>query len=311
MPSVTVHAPATVANLVCGFDILGLALDNPNDLLTLSLSSTPGIRLVHTDNFGLPTDPQKNIVGVVLMAIIKHIGNNSLGFDAEITKIIKPGSGLGSSAASAAATAVAANYLLGEPFSKTQLVEFAMEGEMLAGGSKHADNVAPCIYGGITLVRSTFPLDIVSIPYPPLYIAAVHPQIELKTADARQILRQELSLKEAVVHWGNVAGLVTGLHQGNYDLIGRSLQDHLVEPRRSLLIPLFDTIKTDSINAGALGGGISGSGPSMFMLCKTPEIAQSVCLIMKNHYQNINLNALTYCTQINNKGVTIVNPHCS
>lgn len=306
MPTVTVQAPATVANLVCGFDILGLALEGPNDLLTLSLSSTPGIKLVHTDDFGLPTDPHKNIVGVVLMAIIKHLGDTSLGFEAQITKVIKPGSGLGSSAASAAATAVAANYLLGEPFSKPQLVEFAMEGEMLAGGSKHADNVAPCIYGGITLVRSTFPLDIIAIPHPPLFIAAVHPQIELKTADARQILRQELSLKEAVVHWGNVAGLVAGLHQGDYNLIARSLQDHLVEPRRSLLIPLFDTIKTDSLKAGALGGGISGSGPSMFMLCQTPEIAQSVCLIMEKHYQSISLNALTYCTSINNNGVTIV-----
>jgi homoserine kinase len=305
MKTVTVQAPATIANLVCGFDVLGLALQEPCDSLTVRLIDRPEVVIVNTDEYNLPTDPQKNVSGVVLLSIMEKTGS-SCGFEMISSKKIKPGSGIGSSAASAAGAAIAANQLLGNIFSKEELVQFAMNGEKLASGVKHADNIAPCIYGGITLIRCIHPLDIVSIPAPDLFVSVVHPQIEIKTADARQILKKELQLKDAIKQWGNVAGLVSGFFKQDYDLISRSLEDVVIEPLRSILIPGFEEVKKVSKEAGALGGGISGSGPSLFMLSKDKTTAYEIASVMQQVYNKLGIAYHTYVTTINQNGTSII-----
>ena len=304
MKSVKVRCPGTVANLVCGFDILGMALSEPYDIMELMLLDEPKVIIYNKDNFNLPTEADKNVAGVVLLSIMEKM-NSRFGFEVIIDKHIKPGSGIGSSAASAAGAAVAANHLLGNIFSNDEVVQFAMNGEKLASGVKHADNIAPCILGGVSLIRSIHPLDIVSISAPDLFVTVVHPQIEVKTSDARQILRQQVLLKDAIKQWGNIAGLVTGFMKNDLDLIGRSLEDVIIEPIRSILIPGFDEVKTNCKGAGALGGGISGSGPSVFMLSKDKATAKAVETEMKNVYDRIGIDYNTYVTTINKKGVEI------
>lgn len=305
MKEIKVLAPATIANLVCGFDILGMAISSPYDEMTLSLRDEQGIFIKHTDEYQLPEVAEKNVAGVSLLALLEQY-QKPIGFNVTIHKNIKPGSGLGSSAASAAGAVVAANHLLGNIFSKEDLVRFAMNGEKLAGGVKHADNVSPCIYGGVTLVRSIFPLDIIALNSPDLFVTIVHPQIEVRTSDSRQILRKEVQLKDAIKQWGNIGGLITGFMKNDCGLIGRSLEDVIVEPVRSILIPGFDEVKLKCKNAGALGGGISGSGPSIFMLSKEEETAHKVEETMKEIYEKIGVDYKTYVTQINQEGVKIV-----
>ncbi len=305
MNSVKVKSPATVANIVCGFDILGLCLDNPCDEFTLSLSDKVGVTIENIDEYNLPTDATKNVSGVALLKMLEQ-EKNIKGFHLISNKIIKPGSGIGSSAASAAGVMVAANYLLSKKYSKQQLVDFAIFGEEVASGAKHADNIAPAVFGGITLIRSNNPLDIISIDYPELFVTILHPQIEVKTADARNILPKEIPLKNAVTQWANVAGLVTGFMQHDYDLISRSLEDVVVEPYRSKLIPYFYEVKNACKNAGALGGGISGSGPSIFMLSRTAETATSVELAMKEVYSKTGIEFHTHISSINKTGVSVV-----
>lgn len=305
MKKVTIHSPGTVANLVCGFDILGLALSEPYDVMELTLLDKPTVIIHNKDQFNLPTAPEKNVAGVVLLSIMERM-NNEIGFEIEMEKHIKPGSGIGSSAASAAGAAVAANHLLGNIFSTEEVVQFAMNGEKLASGVKHADNIAPCILGGVSLIRSIHPLDIIAIPSPDLYVTVVHPQIEVRTSDARQILRQQVLLKDAIKQWGNIAGLVAGFMKNDADLIGRSMEDVIIEPIRSILIPGFHEVKTNCKEAGALGGGISGSGPSIFMLSKNEKIAREVEAVMKDVYNRIGIEYNTYVTTINKKGVEIL-----
>jgi homoserine kinase len=256
------------------------------------------------DGYNLPTDPALNTAGAPLLSILEET-NRTIGFEVIINKQIKPGSGIGSSAASSAGAVVAANCLLGNIFSKEEMVRFAMIGEKVASGVKHADNISPCIYGGITLIRSIFPLDIVPIPSPILYVTVVHPQIEVRTSDARQILRKEVLLKDAIRQWGNIGGLVAGLMKNDYDLIGRSMEDVIIEPVRSMLIPGFDEIKQKCKSAGALGGGISGSGPSIFMLSKDELTANAVKHVMQEIYNRIGLMHHVYVTTINKEGVRI------
>ena len=301
----TVLAPATVANLVCGFDVLGMCLNEPNDVMEVRLLSEKKVTIDDTGGYNLPSDPAANTAGAPLLAMLEEIGK-PIGFNISIQKLIKPGSGIGSSAASAAGAVVAANHLLGNPFTKEDLVRFAMIGEKVASGVKHADNIAPCIYGGITLIRSIFPLDIVTIPFPALQITVVHPQIEVRTSDARQILRKEVLLKDAIRQWGNIGGLVAGLMKNDYELISRSLEDVIIEPVRSMLIPGFDEVKQQCRQAGALGGGISGSGPSIFMLSRELETAKKVELIMQGIYERIGLPFNTYVTTVNSSGVQII-----
>ena len=307
MDSIKIKSPATVANLVCGFDVLGLALNEPYDIMQLKLIDEPNVRITNKDDFNLPTDPEKNVAGVVLLSIIEKM-ENKIGFELEIEKQIMPGSGIGSSAASAAGAAYAANQLLKNIFSKEEMVQFAMNGEKLASGVKHADNIAPAIYGGITLIRCIHPLDIVSIDAPPLFVTVVHPQIEVRTSDARQILKQQVLLKDAIRQWGNVAGLVAGFIKSDYDLIGRSLEDVIIEPIRSILIPGFDEVKTKCKEAGALGGGISGSGPSIFMLSKDEITARNVETEMKDIYNKIGIDFHTHVTTINKEGINPLSP---
>lgn len=306
MKKIKIAVPATVANLVCGFDILGMALYDPFDVMELELIDEPVISIRHTDTYGLPEQPEQNVAGVALQALIEEYGQ-PIGFNLTVHKSIKPGSGLGSSAAGSAGAVVAANHLLNSYFSNEDLVRFAMHGEKLATGVKHADNVAPCIYGGITLVRSVFPLDIISLSSPGLYVTIVHPQIEVKTADARQILRKEVQLKNAIKQWGNIAGLVAGILQHDIPLIGRSLEDVIIEPVRSILIPGFGLVKELCKEAGALGGGISGSGPSVFMLSENENVARLVEKEMVKVYKSLGVDHKTYVTTINAAGVKIIN----
>lgn len=305
MKKIKVKSPGTVANLVCGFDILGLALNDPADIMELSLLDEPVVKIQNRDAFNLPTDPGRNVAGVVLLAMMEHTGNKH-GFELHLDKKIKPGSGIGSSAASAAGAAVAANHLLGSIFSTSELIQFAMIGEKLASGVKHADNIAPCIMGGVSLIRSIHPLDIVSIPAPDMYVSVIHPQIEVRTSDARQILRHQVLLKDAIKQWGNIAGLVTGLMKSDYELIGRSLEDVIIEPVRSILIPGFDALKSACKEAGALGGGISGSGPSVFMLSRDGKTALAVEEAMRSVYQKTGIEFHTYVTTINREGVRVI-----
>lgn len=305
MKKVKVIAPATVANLVCGFDVLGMALNSPQDVMELSLSDEPGLRIQHTDDYDLPVEPAQNVAGAALLALMQEY-DKPVGFDLVVDKQIKPGSGLGSSAASSAGAVVAANHLLGNIFSNEDLTRFAMNGEKLASGVKHADNITPCIYGGVTLIRSIFPLDIVQLSAPPMYVTVVHPQIEVKTSDARQILRKEVQLKDAIKQWGNIAGLVAGFMKNDYGLISRSLEDVIIEPVRSILIPGFDDVKKRSREAGALGGGISGSGPSIFMMCKEENTAHRVEQVMTEVFMQLGIDFKTYVTTINNEGVKVV-----
>jgi homoserine kinase len=302
---VTIHSPATVANMVCGFDVLGFAVNEPYDVMRIRCKDEPGITIINEDEYNLPTQPELNVAGAALLAMMEEI-QEPVGFELRICKHIKPGSGVGSSAASAAGAVVAANRLLNDRFSKHDLVRFAMNGEKVASGVKHADNIAPCIYGGVTLIRSIFPLDIVALTAPPLYVTIVHPQIEVRTSDARGILKQQVLLKDAIRQWGNIAGLVAGLLQSDYDLIGRSLEDVLIEPVRSILIPGFDEIKKRSKEAGALGGGISGSGPSIFMLSKNEDTAKEVEKQMHAVYERLSLEHHTYVTTINQTGVQFI-----
>ena len=304
MEAIKIKSPATVANLVCGFDVLGMCLHEPYDEMEIKLIHEKKIIIESADGYPLPTDPQQNTAGAPLIEMLKTI-DEEIGFEVLIHKNIKPGSGLGSSAASASGVVVAANQLLGNRFNKNELVQFAMFGEKVASGVKHADNVAPGIFGGITLIRCIFPLDIVSITPPPLFVTVVHPQIEVKTSDARQILRKEVLLKDAIKQWGNIAGLVAGLVQGDYDLIGRSLEDGIIEPVRSILIPGFDSIKKQCKEAGVLGGGISGSGPSLFMLSKDRSTGLAAEQIMKDVYDRLGLDYHTYVTTINSQGCTL------
>jgi homoserine kinase len=288
--------------MVCGFDVLGFALEAPYDTMHMRLTDQPGVQIVHEDDFQLPTDPARNVAGAALLALLKAAPAGT-GIEVRINKAILPGSGIGSSAASAAGAVVGANKLLGGIFSPQELVGFAMFGEEVASGAQHADNIAPAIYGGVTLIRATEPLDVVALSAPPLHVTVVHPQIEVRTSDARQMLKQQVPLKSAIRQWANVAGLVAGLLKSDYELIGRSLEDVIVEPVRSILIPGFAAVKSCSMEAGALGGGISGSGPSIFMLSRDEPTAQAVANAMRVVYEKLSVDFHIHVSTINSVGV--------
>jgi len=254
----------------------------------------------------LPLDADQNTVSLVIKEYLTHIGSDQ-GLDIELTKKMPLKSGLGSSAASSVVGVYALNELLGKPLPVKELLPFAMEGERLACGSAHADNVAPALLGGFVLVRSYDPLDVVKLPTPEnLWATIIHPQIEVKTKDARSILRQKVELKDAVVQWGNVGGLVAGILMKDYALIGRSLQDVIVEPVRSILIPGFYEVKEAAINAGALGSSISGSGPSIFALSKGDKTATLVADAIRNVYSKTGLKFDIHISKINNDGIKII-----
>jgi homoserine kinase len=303
MNKIKVFCPATIANISCGFDVLGLALEAIGDEMIVQKTREPGIRISKITGQSLPLETASNVAGVAGLAFLEE-SNYTGGFEIEIHKKIKAGSGIGSSAASAAGAVWAMNELLDKPFTPIELVKFAMQGEALASGVAHADNVAPALYGGFTLVRSYEPLDIIKINTPPeLFASVIHPQIEVKTSDSRKILKTSISLKDGIKQWGNVGGLVSGLFLEDYDLIGRSLVDHIIEPIRSMLIPGFGDVKSKTMKAGALGTGISGSGPSIFALSKGIETAEKVAEAMRNVYLNIGVDYDVYVSKINTKGM--------
>lgn len=306
MNEIKIFCPATIANLSCGFDVLGLCLDNVGDEMVIRKSAQKGIRITKIVGADLPLETENNVSGVAGLALLETV-DSDFGFEIEIYKNIKAGSGIGSSAASSAGAVFGINALLGYPYSTKDLVQFAMQGEKLACGNAHADNVAPALLGGFTLVRSYSPLDIIKIESPSeLYATVVHPQIELKTSDARSVLKQTVSLKSAIMQWGNVGGLIAGLYTQDYDLIGRSLHDEIVEPLRSVLIPGFDLIKQAALENGALGSGISGSGPSIFALSKGKETAEKIAKAMSAVYEAINLPYEIHVSKVNSEGVKIL-----
>jgi len=307
MNQVKVFAPATVANVACGFDVLGLALDYPGDEVLVTKTDKNDIVITACHNAeNLPLEADKNVAGVALKALLDKLGSDQ-GFEIELTKGVKPGSGIGSSAASSAAAVVAVNELLGTPFTKKELVKFAMEGERCATGVAHADNVAPSICGGFTLVRSYEPLDIIKIDSPKeLWATVIHPQLEVKTRDARRVLKGGIDLSKAITQWGNVGGLVAGLYSEDYDLIGRSLVDVVIEPIRSILIPGYEKVKRATIESGALGCSISGSGPSIFGLSKGEETANNVKEAMAEVYTQYGVDFEIHVSQINSEGAKVI-----
>ena len=306
MNEIKIFCPATIANLSCGFDVLGLCLETAGDEMVIRKSAKKGIRITKIVGADLPLETDKNVAGVAALAMLEAV-ETEFGFEIEIYKHIKAGSGIGSSAASSAGAVFGINELLGRPFTRKELVLFAMQGEKLASGNAHADNVAPALLGGFALVRSSNPLDIIRIESPSkLYATVVHPQIELKTSDARSVLKQTVSLKSAIIQWGNVGGLIAGLYTKDYDLIGRSLHDEIVEPLRSVLIPGFALIKKTAYENGALGSGISGSGPSIFALSKGKETAEKIAKAMSAVYDQMNLPYEIHVSKVNPDGVRII-----
>ncbi|MEK7508304.1 MAG: homoserine kinase [Patescibacteria group bacterium] len=306
--SLKIFAPATVANVACGFDVLGFAVNEPGDEMILTLKTEPGVIItkITGDNGRLPLDPKKNTAGVAVLAYLKHIRSDQ-GVEIEIHKKMPLGSGLGSSAASAVGGVFGINELLDRPLKKEELLPFAMEGERAACGFAHADNVAPSLLGGMILIRSYEPLEIIPIPTPPnLFCALVHPDFELRTADSRKVLKKEIELKDAVIQWGNVGGLIAGLMKSDYGLIGRSLQDVVAEPRRAPLIPGFFDVKNAALKAGALGCSISGSGPSIFALSQSLETAKTVGEKMQAAFSSQQINSEIYISPINRTGVKII-----
>lgn len=308
MKTVRAFAPATVANVSCGFDIFGFAVERPGDEVTLSLSDKPGVRMVRIegDDGRLPKSSEKNTAGVAVIEFLKAIDSDQ-GVDITLKKNLPLGSGMGSSAASSVAALVGINHLMGNPLDKKDLLPFAMEAERIACGSAHADNVAPSLLGGFVLIRGYDPLDVVNIPTPhDLFCTLIHPHLELNTQDSRQVLRMNISLRDAVTQWGNIAGLVAGLMKPDYDLIGRSLKDVIAEPVRSLLIPGFDRMKEKAREHGALGSGISGSGPTIFALSKDEQTAQRVGQVISDEFARIRLNSEVFVSRINPKGAMVL-----
>ncbi|AOW19848.1 homoserine kinase [Urechidicola croceus] len=306
MNEIKIFSPATVANVSCGFDVLGFCLDNVGDEMVIKKTTEKGVKITKIVGANLPFETQNNVAGVAALAIL-DAANADFGVEIEIYKNIKPGSGIGSSSASASGTVFAINELLGKPFNKQQLTLFGMKGEAVASGTEHADNVAPGIFGGFTLVKETTPLKVVQLPTPSeLYATIIHPQIEIKTSEARAILPKDIPLSKAVKQWANVGSLVSALHTSDYDLIADSLNDLIVEPYRSQLIPHFDEVKAAMMNSGALGGGISGSGPSIFSLSKGKETADKVADAIREVYSKTDIEFDIHVSKINAQGIKIV-----
>ncbi len=308
MKSIRAFAPATVANVCCGFDILGFAVDSPGDEVNLTLRDDARVNIASIvgDGGKLPYETEKNTASVAVLSFLKAIGSMQ-GVDIELKKNLPLGSGMGSSAASGVAALIAINELLGNPLTREQLVPHAMEAERIACGSAHADNVAPSLLGGFVLVRDYNPLDVIQVNATEnLYCALIHPHIELKTEDSRKVLRHSVSLKDTITQSGNIAGLMLGLTRPDYALISRSLKDVIAEPFRAAFIPGFDTMRKVAIDAGALGFGISGSGPTVFALCETSDLANAVAKTVQQEFEKRLLKADVFVSKVNQRGAYIM-----
>jgi homoserine kinase len=306
MEAIRIFSPATVANVGCGFDVLGFCLDKVGDEMVVKKSTQKGIIITKIEGFKLPYDVHKNVAGVSALAMYAEL-DVDFGFEIEIYKKIKPGSGIGSSAASAVGSVFGMNFLLGNPFKKIELIKFAMKGEAIASKIEHADNIAPAVLGGFTLVKQSNHLEVIQLPYPDaLHAVIVHPQIEINTADSRAVLPKTVPLSDAISQWSNVGSLVHALHTSDYNLIGKSLKDVVIEPYRSKLIPKFNNLRKISLESGALGCSISGSGPSIFSLCKGLENAKKVENNQRTFMAKTDIPFETHVSIINKKGIKIL-----
>lgn len=310
LKEVRVFAPATVANMICGFDILGFAVDKPGDEVYMQRVEESGVRIrsIQGDDGRLPLDPDKNTVSACVKMLLSYLGlEEEIGVEIDLIKHMPIGSGLGSSSASTVAGLFAINALLGNPLTKNELMPFCVEGERLACGHGHADNVAPALMGGITLIRGYEPLDIINLPVPEDLVAGiVFPQVDVPTRDARQLIKEKVSLKDAVNQWGNIAGLVAGLYRSDYELIGRSMHDVLIEPTRAILIPEFYEMKRIAMEAGVLSFGISGSGPSVVAISKGAEAAQVAVDRIQEHLTANGIESLQFVSAVNAEGPKIL-----
>jgi homoserine kinase len=307
--TISVFAPATVANVVCGFDVLGFAVNEPGDEVIMRITNKPGITIsrITGDDGRLPLDPVKNTVSVSVQHYLNSIGREDIGLDIELHKKMPIGSGLGSSSASTVAGLFAIKTLLGDDADPATLLPFAMKGEEMACGHGHADNVAPALLGGFVLIRSYDPLDVIRLPHPAgLYCAIVFPDVDVPTREARQIIRKNIQMKDAVTQWGNIAGLVSGLFMNDIDLIGRSMKDILVEPVRSMLIPDFYKMREMAMSMGAVSFGISGSGPSVFAFTRDEGTAINITQKLQQHLTGINIGSNTYVSTINDNGPRVL-----
>ena len=303
---IKIFSPASVANVSCGFDVLGFCLEPIGDEMIIRKTKSQGVKITKIEGQKLPLDIKKNVAGIAAEALINTYPSKE-GFEIEIYKKIQAGSGIGSSAASAAGAVFGINELLGKPFNAHELIAFAMEGEGLSSGSAHADNVSPILLGGITLVRSINPVDVIKLPCPKELTAVIlHPKIELKTFHAREIIKKNVSLEKAIQQWGNLGAFISALFNEDYELMSRSLKDEIIEPIRSLLIPEFKLLKKASINAGALGFGISGSGPSVYALTKGKDIANKVSQALVEVFSPIGIDFEIHISTINNQGIEII-----
>lgn len=305
---IRVFVPATVANVACGFDILGFAIEKPGDEMSLKLTNRPGVQITKIlgDGGKLSKKADQNTAGISANAFLQHI-KSPKGLEIELVKKMPLGSGLGSSAASSVASVFGANLLLGEPLKKEELLPFALLGEKFACGVAHADNAAPALLGGFVLVRGYTPLDVIQIQTPKkLHCSIFHPQIEIRTEDARKILKRDISLGKAIEQWGNIAGLIAGLMRSDYELIGRSMRDVIIEPVRSILIPGFTQVKNAVLAVGALGCSISGSGPSVFAFSSSKKTAMKVVQTMKSEFASLGVDGEGYCSKINQEGPRII-----
>lgn len=307
---VRVFAPATVANMICGFDVLGFAVNEPGDEVKMYKTSKPGvfIRSIEGDGGRLPLDPDKNTVSACVKMLLRDLGIlDQIGVEIELIKHMPIGSGLGSSSASTVAGLFAVNALLGEPLTKEELMPYCVEGERLACGHGHADNVAPALMGGITLIRGEQGTDVIKLPVPSeLYAGIVFPQVDVPTRDARQLIKNKVLLKDAVTQWGNIAGLIAGLFQNDYSLIGRSMVDVLIEPTRAILIPEFYEMKEIALSNGALSFGISGSGPSVVAVSRGKEVASIVTEKIEKHLKALGIDSFKYTSPVNIDGPKVL-----
>ncbi len=309
MKTVRAFAPATVANVVCGYDILGFAIEQPGDTVELSLNESGRVTLDEITGDGglLPTDPEKNLASAVVMQYLQAIGAAHQGVSVKLFKGMPLNSGMGSSSASSVASLVAINYLMGEPMTRAALLPLAMEGERIACGSAHADNVAPALLGGLVLVRSSNPIDAIKLPVPDaLFCTIVHPNVDVPTSESRRILKERVSVRDAITQWGNVAGMVAGFCTGDTALIGRSMEDVIFEPIRAMLIPQFYQMKLAALNHGALGFGISGSGPSVFALSTDMHTAKAITESLPAILKKYDIESQSFVSKIYTLGARIL-----
>lgn len=300
--TIRIFAPATIANLGCGFDVMGLALEKIGDVLEIAVEEGYGLQIINKSGAELPADPEKNVITPAILAFWKAYGKQ-MRVEVTIEKKIRPGSGIGSSAASSVGVVYGLNELLDRPFTVEQLIPFAMEGERLISGAVHADNVGPSLLGGIVFIRGYEPLDLISLPVPEsFYCTLVHPHIVVGAKAGREVLREEIPLKEAVVQWGNIGGLVAGLMMGNVELVARSMRDVIAEPFRKHFVPLFDELRTGSLEAGAMAVNISGSGPAVFALSASLPAAEKVEKAMRAHFRHLEIEADVYVSGVSKKG---------